>query len=124
MSFDPWFEQLRRLRKMSEAVAEECAADVGAAARATARAGTSPAGETWVPTKQRKAPLQRAAEQIKVSVLGAVVKVYVTGHHALHSLGIGNPLRPIVPENGQPMPDSYAVAIAKAADRVWGRVSK
>lgn len=115
-------DRFRRLRGLSEEVAKEAVADVQAAARSSAAAGTTPAGAPWRPTQLRGRPLQNAPAAISARAVGAIVQIVLAGHHVYHSLGIGEPKRTVIPDQGDPVPPAVRDAIARAAERVLARV--
>lgn len=118
---DAMIAQLRALGRLPEDVAREAQPLVLEAARATARAGTTPEGRPWPPTKKGTAPLKNAADAITVEVSGRVITEVLTGPEVFHNAGVGSttPQRKIIPETGDPIPPGVQKAILQGARRAF-----
>ena len=117
---------LRSLEDASGAIAREARADVEAAARATAEAGTAPDGAAWKPRKDGGRPLANAAAAITAVVSGttkAVITLVIKGHYVFHNFGTKRePKRQILPDAKKGLvPAKITEAVRAAARRVVAR---
>lgn len=131
-ALDTLAEKLRELDDVGVAIATEARAEVEAAARATAAAGTAPDGSAWKPTKEGGKPLAGAAGAISAVVSGttrAVITLILRGHYVVHHFGrkgakkgTGLPAREILPDPRKGnVPQAITDAIRNAAQRVLAR---
>lgn len=77
-------------------------------------AGTDPDGKAWQRTQDGQQPLRKAANDLRVVVIGAKVFAALKGHVARHNNGTarGGIARPVLPGRG--LPTRYAQAIRSA----------
>ncbi len=124
---DALADKLEGLETVGLAIATEAVAGVQAEARATAAAGTTPAGNSWAPNKDGSAPLEHAAGAIRAVVSGstkAVITLIVSGVYVFHQRSKsrgkkGLPRRELVDLEDVPQP--IVATIAAAAKRVIER---
>jgi hypothetical protein len=103
---------LRKLEGFGRSIAPDVARVVEADLRRTLKAGTTPDGEKWQPTKDGEAPLQNAESALYVGAYLNKVFVRIKGPEALHDRGRarGRIERQLIP-HGQTIPRVMAERI-------------
>lgn len=122
VALDAFIDHLRSLKKLPEDVVREAAAEVLKAARATAKAGTTPDGQPWAAKKDGSRALVNAADHLSVRIAGRTISLVLTGVDVIHNFGTGwLKKRQILPDGGAGMPKNVASAIRATAGRVFSR---
>jgi len=118
-----WAAKIRGLRTLAAEAAKEAAPLVQEAARATARAGTTPDGTPWAPKKDGGRALEHAAEHVTAKALGTVVRIVLTGVDVVHHRGTRRaPKRQVIPDKGGAIPAPIVRAVAEGARRAFARL--
>ncbi len=104
-------ERLRSLPKLVEESAPAVAVAIERELGAQIARAETPAGEPWKPTASGSAPLRGAARALRVGAIGSTIIIRITGHHALHHMGIakGRVKREIIPSKDLPAPMAKAI---------------
>lgn len=103
---------LRKLEGFGTRVAPDVARVIDSELRRTIKAGTTPDGAKWQPTRDGEAPLQNAADALYVAAYSNKIFVRIKGPEAKHDRGRarGRIERQIIP-HGQGIPAAMAVQV-------------
>lgn len=123
-ALDNMIAQVRALGGLPADVAREAAPLVQEAARATARAGKTPEGKSWVERKAGGRALANAADAVTAVAGDKTVTIKVTGPEVFHNWGVGKttPRRQIIPETGDQIPSAVSAALIDGAERAFRKV--
>lgn len=86
-AFLEMIESIRRLDRLPEEAARLATPLLLEAAKATAKAGQTPYGESWVAKKDGSRPLEHAADHITGVVSGLVIRLTLKGVDVIHNFG-------------------------------------
>jgi hypothetical protein len=118
-TLDEMISALRELGegRIGEAIAKRAAPALEESIKKTARAGQDPEGKPWAPRKDGGPALQHAADHIRATAHGDVVRVTLTGPDVFHHFGAtrGGVRRQVIPDAGAELPPSVVKALTEAA---------
>jgi len=122
---DGIIDRVRALGRFPEELAATAAPGVEAAVKATAAAGTTPAGKPWAPKKDGTSPLTNAAAAVHARAVGTVIELRLdgtsTGSQKVQA--IQNTRRNILPPKGEGVPAPIVKAISDAAAKTFSRIT-
>jgi hypothetical protein len=116
----------RKLGRLNERAAEIAAPLLEARLRAMASQGVSPDGKPWAPrVKDGGRAMRNAASAISVRAIGPTIRVTLDGVEVFHHFGRGatEVRRPVIPDQGGPMPDVVREVLEEAMTKAWAELT-
>jgi hypothetical protein len=120
-SIEDLIATLERLsgRDFAPDAAKRAVKHVDAAVKATARAGTTPDGEPWIPKKDGSRAMVNAADALSTSSQGSIVTVMLKPPEVFHNFSKSHK-RQVLPDAGaDEMPRGVVEALKNAADEAF-----
>ncbi len=123
LALNGFIDALRKLGAIDADAAKLAAPLVLAAAKKTARAGTTPDGKPWPGLKAGGGrALVNAADALSVKAVGTTVVLTLSGINVLQNFGTSSiPARQILPDGGAGMPRNIADALTAGAQKAFAQ---